>query len=74
MAKIELSICDRCKRRSDYVPVRAWTARRGSQRLAGDLCDDCMRDLVDEFKPVTPPNSRHQVIVREPTKVPRKRK
>lgn len=69
--KLHITACDRCGIREEKKAIKAWTARRGSTRYQGDLCDKCWKDLLDTFKLSNLSKSRHQIIVTNVDDIPK---
>lgn len=69
--KIQLTACDRCGVREEKKTIKPWTARRGSTRYQGDLCDKCWNELVSTFKPSPLSKNRHQIIVTNIDNIPK---
>lgn len=69
--RYEIIGCDKCDVREDKRPVRTWTARRGTVRYTGDLCDKCWGELTNTFnlRPMT--NARHAVNVVNVDEIPK---
>lgn len=63
--------CDKCGVREDKKPVKTWTARRGTTRYTGDLCDKCWDLLVKEFSVSNMTSSRHQIIITDIDDIPK---
>jgi len=69
--KIQITACDRCGKRDNGVAVEPWSARMGSVRYTGDLCDPCWKELLSIFQPSTLNKGRHQIVVMDPDKIPK---
>jgi hypothetical protein len=53
MAKVSVTICDRCgvKSGDGKVSVNDWSCRRQGMKMSGDLCERCWNELVVTFRP-----------------------
>lgn len=69
--KYQITGCDKCGVREDKKPVKSWSARRGTTRYSGDLCERCWGELVEEFglSPLT--NSRHKIVITDIDDIPK---
>ncbi len=61
MAKITSLACDKCGVHEDDIPIKEWSARRGSTHYLGELCDDCFQKLLQQFRPHTRGGGRHVI-------------
>ena len=60
--KLQITACDRCGVREEKKAVKPYTARRGTVRYSGDLCEKCWKDLLDTFNLNALSRSRHNII------------
>lgn len=69
--KIHITACDRCGIREEKKTIKPWTARRGSTRYQGDLCEKCWTELLKTFQPSALSKNRHQIIVTNVEDIPK---
>jgi len=69
--KLQIVACDKCGSKEDKKKISEWTARRGSTRYTGDLCDKCFQQLLKEYQPQPTSRSRHTVTATDINKIPK---
>lgn len=69
--RLQIVACDKCGVREEKKTVKPWTARRGSTRYQGDLCEKCFQELVDTFHLSSLARSRHQITVVDINDIPK---
>lgn len=70
--RLQIVACDRCGVREEKKAVKPWTARRGTSRYTGELCEKCWAELVDTFHPSPMAKSRHQIVITSVEDIPKK--
>ena len=69
--KLVTLACDKCGTPDEKGRVTTWTARRGSRRYSGELCDKCFEKLVKDFKPTTHGTRTHVIEETKMKDIPR---
>lgn len=69
--KLQVIACDKCGSREDKKDISEWTARRGSTRYTGDLCDKCFQQLLKDYGPQPMSRSRHTIEATDINKIPK---
>ena len=70
--RLQIVACDKCGVREEKKTVKAWTARRGTTRYSGELCEKCWTDLLDTFHPSSLAKSRHQIVITNVDDIPKR--
>lgn len=73
MAKVNITICDRCgvKSGESKVSVNEWSCRRLGLKMSGDLCERCWSELVTTFKPSKVVRNKGKIEVVDISTIPR---
>ena len=69
--KLQIVACDKCGSKEDKKVIEEWTARRGSTRYSGDLCDKCFQQLLKDYGLQPLSRGRHSIEATDINKIPR---
>lgn len=69
MARVQTIVCDRCGAKDEMAHVIPWSAKHGTEKVTGDLCDKCWHELKHLFRPESVGRGRHQIVLTDPKKI-----